>query len=123
MKILAFFKPLDVIGQTVIIFGCFLCVLFSPAVPSVLFLYFLGLLFLGGWQLTSALCHFLFAQDLFRAWYLMASITYCGILFGGVYLAEMIHLAPSLSIGLGIAFFGIIPSIAGGWYYLQTLKA
>ena len=122
MKILTFFKPLDFVGQTVIIFCCLSCVLFSPAAPSVLFLYFLGLFFLGGWQLTSALCHFLFAQDLFRAWYFMASITYCGILVGGVYLADVIHLIPSLSVGLGIVFFGIIPSIAGGWYYLQTLK-
>ncbi len=122
MKIVAFFKTLDFLGQTLLLFCCLSSLLFSPAVPSLLFMYFLGLFFLGGWQLTSALCYFLFAQDLFRAWYLMASITYCGILFGGAHVADMIPLAPSLSIGLGIAFFGIIPSIAGGWYYKQTLE-
>lgn len=123
MKTAAFFKTLDFIGQTVLIF-CSLCsILFIPAVPGMLFLYFLGLFFLGGWQLTSALTRFLFAGDLFRGWYFMASITYCGVLYGGVYyLAEIVDIPPGIGMGLSIAFFGIIPTIAGGWYYQQTLK-
>jgi len=122
MKTAAFFKTLDFVGQTLLIFCSLSSIVFIPAAPTMIFIYFLGLLFLGGWQLTSALSRFLFAGDLFRGWYFMASVTYCGILYGGVYLADTIHLPPGLSIGIGITFLGIIPTIAGGWYYQQTLK-
>lgn len=122
MKIAAFFKTIDFAGQTLIIFCSLSSILFVPVIPGVIFLYFLGLFFLGGWQLTSALSYFLFAGDLFRGWYFMASVTYCGVLYGGVYLAETILLPPGISTALGIAFFTIIPSIAGAWYYHQILK-
>lgn len=123
MKTAAFFQTLDFVGQSLLIFGALSSLLFIPVAPAMIFIYFLGLLFLGGWQLTSALTRFLLAGDLFRGWYFMASITYCGILYGGVYyLAEIIDIPPGIGMSLSIAFFGIIPTIAGGWYYQQTLK-
>ncbi len=89
--------------------------------PSGFLIYMLGLFFLGGWQLLSALGHFLFTMDKFRGWYLMASLTYLGMLGIGTHIFESLDFNSTILFYLGIVFFGIIPGIAGLWYYKLTL--
>jgi|GEM_PF-1996937 len=121
MKLNNFFVRLDLVIQTLIIIPTLISLLFVAIAPSSFFIYMLGLLLLGGWQLLSALSHFLFKGDQFRGWYFLASITYLGLLFGGTYLIEELNIYGATIYVLAIAFFGVIPSIAGAWYYRLTL--
>ncbi|NRB47688.1 MAG: hypothetical protein HRU41_08430 [Saprospiraceae bacterium] len=121
MKLNVFFRSLDLVIQTLIIIPTMASVLFVIAAPGRFIVYLLGLFFLGGWQLLSALSHFLFTGDKFRGWYLMASATYLGMLGLGTHVFENMDLGSNLSFYLGIVFFGVIPGIAGAWYYRLTL--
>ncbi|MBX2877742.1 MAG: hypothetical protein KTR30_36820 [Saprospiraceae bacterium] len=120
MKLNDFFARLDFVTQTLIIFPTLASLLFVLAVPGGFLIYMMGLFLLGGWQLLSALCHFLFRGDRFRGWYLMASLTYLGVLGVGSYILEQTSLGASTLFYLGIVFFGVIPGIAGAWYYKLT---
>lgn len=122
MKLNVFFRSLDLVIQTLIIIPTMASMLFVIAAPGGFIVYLLGLFFLGGWQLLSALSHFLFNEDKFRGWYLMASITYLGMLGLGTHIFENMNFASTLSFYLGIIFFGAIPGIAGVWYYRLTLR-
>ena len=121
MKFNDFFVRLDLVIQTLIVIPTLTSLLFVAIVPGSFFIYMLGLLFLGGWQLLSALSHFLFGGNQFRGWYFLASVTYLGLLFGGTYLIEELNIYGATIVVLAIAFFGIIPSIAGAWYYRLTV--
>lgn len=121
MKLNDFFGRLDLVIQTLILIPTLTSVLFVLVTPGSFMVYMLGLFFLGGWQLLSALCHFLFGGDAFRGWYLMASITYLGILGIGTHVLESITFGPNVLFVLGIVFFGVVPGIAGAWYYRLTL--
>lgn len=121
MKLNDFFSRLDLVIQTLIIIPTLTSILFVIVAPSSFVVYMLGLFFLGGWQLLSAFGHFLFNGDTFRGWYLMAGITYLGVLGIGTHLLENITFGSNMLFVLGIVFFGVIPGIAGAWYYRLTL--
>ena len=122
MKLSSFFASLDLAIQTLIIIPTLTSILFVIAAPSGFIVYMLGLFFLGGWQLLSAFSHFLFKQDRFRGWYLMASLTYLGMLALGTYIFEEFNFKSDMLFYLGVIFFGVIPGIAGVWYYKLTLS-
>lgn len=121
MKLNDFFVRLDLVVQTIIIAPTVVTLAFVAIVPGSFFIYMLGLFFLGAWQLLSALSHFLFKGDQFRGWYFLASVTFLGLLFGGTYLIEELNIYGATIYVLAIAFFGVIPSIAGAWYYRLTV--
>ncbi len=122
MKLNDFFKRLDFVVQTLIIIPTMACILFVVAAPGGILFYMMGLFVLGGWQLLSALSHFLFRGDRFRGWYFMASITYLGALGIGSYIFEQTNFGSNTLFYLGIIFFGVIPGIAGVWYYKLTFS-
>lgn len=122
MRLKDFLARTDLAVQTLLVVLILPNLLMTPFAPSVFLLCLLGLFFLGSWQLISALSHFLFNGDQFRGWYFMASITYLGALALGTHLLEELHLRNNLPWVLGIVFFGVIPFIAGLWYYRLTLK-
>lgn len=122
MKSNHFFNSFDLVGQTLLIIPTMFAAISSVAVPSVFFLYLLGLFFLGGWQLLSAFSRFFFTQDLFLGWYFMASVTYCGFLILGFNLVDKFEIGSNWGLALGVYFIGIIPGIASIWYYKTLLN-
>lgn len=113
---------MDLVIQTLILIPTLIALPFAPFSPGIFILYLLGLLFLGGWQLISALSYFLCKWDQFRGWYFLSSLTYLGMLAAGTYILEELPLGSHLPYILGITFYGIIPGIAGIWYYNFTLQ-
>ena len=122
MKLNDFFGRLDFFVQTLIIIPTLASVLFVIAAPGGFLFYMMGLFLLGGWQLLSAISHFLFQGDRFRGWYFMASITYLGALGIGTHIFEQINFGATTLFYLGIVFFGVVPGIAGIWYYKLTFS-
>lgn len=120
MKLYDFFGRLDYVVQTLIIIPTLASILFVAATPGGIIVYMMGLFLLGGWQLLSALSHFVFRGDRFRGWYFMASVTYLGLLGIGTYIFEQTNFGSNVLFYLSIIFIGLIPGIAGVWYYRIT---
>ena len=123
MKPIQIIKRPDLGLQAVIISCITICALGSLYERGILIFSMLGLLFLGIVQLMVAVFRSLILKNKVDRVYLFSALAYCGILYASTFLEGNIsyHLKDDI-FPLIIAFWAVIPFMAGTWYFIYQVK-
>jgi hypothetical protein len=126
MRTKPFGRTIDLVVQTILLAPTMLMGLWALIVErDYTLFFFLGLFFIGAWQLLSSLCWGLVANFTLQRRYFLAAAAYIALLIGMAQATTYFRLHyfdSQISVALYMALIAGIPTVAAIWYWLQTYR-